>query len=117
FQHSLTPGTHKILVHNRCCVDLTQDLVVTLNRPDQLYQLNLGHPLAARLKVKNAPPGAEVRINDKLVGTAAHPPDYAMDQLDLDATVTIGDRTLVIKLKAGSDNELDYAKATPKAAP
>ena len=37
----------------------------------------------------------------------------AMREFAQDATVTIGDRTLRVRLKAGVDNRLDYAQVTP----
>ena len=72
-----------------------------------------GPPLPARLKILNAPAGARVLVNDIFVGTVPSPPPLAMTQPDEKATVTIGDRTLTTTLKAGIDNDLDYAKASP----
>ncbi|MCA1826835.1 MAG: serine/threonine-protein kinase [Myxococcales bacterium] len=113
FSLPLTPGTHAVLVHHPCCADATQDVVVTPNRPDQLYQLRYGAPLPAQFKVMNAPPDARVLIDGVLVGTASDPRPYSMAEPDQKATVTIGDRTLVTTLKAGMLNLLDYAKGTP----
>ena len=113
FSLPLAPGSHTVIVHHPCCADATQDVLVTPNRPDQLYQLRYGAPLPAQFKVMNAPPDARVLIDGVLVGTASDLRPYAMAQPDQKATVTIGDRTLQTTLKAGMLNLLDYAKGTP----
>jgi hypothetical protein len=48
-----------------------------------------------------------------LAGTASDLPRWAMSKPDQRATIRIGDRTLVMTLKAGQNNELDYFKASP----
>jgi hypothetical protein len=68
--------------------------------------------------VLNAPRDARVVVDvvgrgPVLVGTASNPLPYAMTQPTQLATVTIGDRTLSIELKAGWVNKLDYAQGTP----
>ncbi|HEY6909971.1 MAG TPA: protein kinase [Myxococcales bacterium] len=113
FSLRLRPGAHKVLVHHPCCADAIQDVVVTKNRPDQLYQLRYGPPLPAKFRVVNAPDDARVLVEGVLVGTASDPRPYAMTRPDQKATVTIGDRTLVTTLKAGMVNLLDYSQATP----
>jgi len=47
------------------------------------------------------------------VGTASDPRPYAMTQPDQRATVTIGDRTLAVTIRAGMFNQLDYAQGAP----
>jgi hypothetical protein len=113
FSLRLTPGAHRVLVHHPCCADAVQEVVVTKNRPDQLYQLRYGPPLPAKFRVVNAPDDARVLVEGVLVGTASDPRPYAMNRPDQKATVSIGDRTLVTTLKAGMVNVLDYAQATP----
>jgi eukaryotic-like serine/threonine-protein kinase len=113
FALKLEPGVHRVLVHHPCCSDAPQDVVVTPNRPDQLYQLRYGPPLPAEFRVMNAPADARVLIDGVLVGTAQDLRPYSMAQPDQKATVTIGDRTLTTTLKAGMLNLLDYAKGTP----
>jgi hypothetical protein len=113
FTLKLTPGPHQVLVHHPCCVDAAQEVVVTPNKPDQLYQLRYGAPLPAQFQVANAPPDARVLVDGVLVGTAADPRPYSMTQPDQRATVTIGDRTMTTTLKAGMLNVLDYSRASP----
>ena len=113
FTLRLVPGGHQILVHHPCCADAPQDILVTRDHPDQLYQLHYGPPLPAQFKVTNAPEGARVLIDGVLVGTASDLRPYAMAQPDQKAIVTIGDRTLTTTLKAGMLNLLDYAQGTP----
>jgi eukaryotic-like serine/threonine-protein kinase len=113
FSLRLTPGAHRVLVRHPCCADAVQEVVVTKNRPDQLYQLRYGPPLPAKFRVVNAPDDARVLVEGVLVGTASDPRPYAMTRPDQKATVAIGDRTLVTTLKAGMVNVLDYAQATP----
>ncbi len=113
FPLDLALGVHNVLVHHPCCADLLQAVTVTPNQPDQMYPLKYGPPLPARLLVKNAPPEARVLVDGVLVGTAADPRPFAMTEPDQKATVTIGDRTLVVILKAGTVNTLDYQKASP----
>jgi serine/threonine-protein kinase len=113
FPINLTPGPHQVLVHHPCCAEAAQEIVVTANHPDQLYQLRYGAPLPAQFRVANAPADARVLIDGVMIGTAADPRPYAMTQPDQRATVTIGDRTLSTTLKAGMLNLLDYAQATP----
>ena len=86
-------------------------MAVTANRPDQLYQLNYGAPRAATLKVVNAPPDTRVLIDGEFVGTTPDLPPYAMPSPDKAVTVTLGDRQLATRLRAGMDNTLDYAAA------
>ncbi|HET9752449.1 MAG TPA: serine/threonine-protein kinase [Myxococcales bacterium] len=113
FSLRLAPGAHRVLVRHPCCADATQDVLVTKNRPDQLYQLRYGPPLPAKFRVLNAPDDARVLVEGVLVGTASDPRPYAMTRPDQRAIVTIGDRTLVTTLKAGMLNVLDYAQASP----
>ncbi|HZR08869.1 MAG TPA: serine/threonine-protein kinase [Myxococcales bacterium] len=117
FKLKLLPGTHDVIVRHACCMPGTQQISVTRNRPEQVYQLEYGPPLAAQFRVINAPPDARVLIDSGkgpvLVGTAADPRPYTMDQLDQQVTVSIGDRTLALKIRAGMVNLLDYAKGTP----
>jgi len=113
FTLKLTPGPHQVIVRHPCCVDAPQEVVVTPNRKDQLYQLHYGAPLPAQFRVTNAPPDARVLVDGVLVGTASDPRPYSMTQPDQRAVVTIGDRTLTTTLKAGTFNLLDYARATP----
>ena len=113
FALKLTAGGHQILVHHPCCADAPQDILVTRDHPDQLYQLHYGPPLPAQFRVINAPEGARVLIDGVLVGTASDLRPYTMAQPDQKAIVTIGDRTLSTTLKAGMLNLLDYAKGTP----
>jgi hypothetical protein len=113
FSLKLTAGAHRVLVHHQCCLDATQELLFTRNRPNQIYQLTYGTPMPAQFKVMNAPPDARVLIDGVLVGTASDLRPYTMAHPDEKATVTIGDRRLVTTLKAGVLNPLDYAKASP----
>lgn len=113
FALRLAPGVHRVVVHHPCCADAQQEVVVTPQRPDQLYQLRYGAPLPANFKVMNAPADARVLVDGVLVGTASDLHPYAMAQPDQKAIVTIGDRTLDTTLKAGMLNLLDYEKATP----
>jgi eukaryotic-like serine/threonine-protein kinase len=113
FALKLAPGPHSVVVHHDCCADAAQQILVTPNRPQQVYQLHYGAPLPARFRVVNAPADARVLIDGVLVGTASDPRPYTMTQPDQRATVTIGDRTLAVTLKAGMPNLLDYAKGSP----
>jgi serine/threonine-protein kinase len=113
FALKLPPGAHNVVVHHPCCSDAVQQISVTPNRREQVYQLHYGAPLPAQFRVINAPPDARVLIDGVLVGTASDPRPYAMTQPDQRATVTIGDRTLAFTVQAGMLNLLDYAKATP----
>jgi serine/threonine-protein kinase len=113
FPLDLTPGAHTVIVRHQCCAERQQQVTISRSRPDQMYPLEYGPPLPARLKILNAPAGARVLVNDIFVGTVPSLPPLAMTQPDEKATVTIGDRTLTITLKAGIDNDLDYAKASP----
>ena len=113
FALKLAPGGHQVLVHHPCCADAPQDILVTRDHPDQLYQLHYGPPLPAQFNVTNAPEGARVLVDGVLIGTAGDLRPYAMAQPDQKAVVTIGDRTLTTTLKAGMLNLLDYAKGTP----
>jgi hypothetical protein len=113
FDLKLAPGLHRVLVHHACCKDALQDVVVNPTRPEQLYQLEYGDPLPAQFKVLNAPPGARVLIGDLVIGTAADPRPYSMTDPDQQVSITIGERTLVKRIKAGQVNLLDYAQAAP----
>jgi hypothetical protein len=112
FAISLAPGPHKVVVRNRCCADFSQEVVVSALH-DPMYPLEYGSPKPASFSVKNAPPDAPIVINGVLAGTASDLPSWAMSKPDQRATIRIGDRTLVMTLKAGQNNELDYAKASP----
>ncbi len=111
FDRLLAPGIHKVIVRHPCCADGVQEVSVTANRPDQLYQLNYGAPHAANLKVINAPPDLRVLVDGEFVGSTPDLPPYAMPSPDKAVTVTIGDRALATRLRAGMDNTLDYAAA------
>ena len=113
FALQLTPGVHRVVVHHPCCADAAQELVVSPNRPDQIYPLQYGPAQPARFKVTNAPPDARVLVDGVLVGTAADPRPWSMTKPFQKVTVTIGDRTLSATLKAGMLNLLDYAQGTP----
>ena len=113
FTLKLALGGHQVLVRHPCCADAPQDILVTREHPDQLYQLRYGQPLPAQFKVTNAPPDARVLIDGVLVGTAGDLRPYTMVQPDQKAVVKIGERTLRTTLKAGMLNPLDYAKGTP----
>ncbi|HEY2028406.1 MAG TPA: protein kinase [Myxococcales bacterium] len=113
FTLRLLPGPHQVIVRHPCCVDAPQEVVVTPNRKDQIYQLHYGAPLPAQFRVTNAPPDARVLVDGVLVGTASDPRPYSMTQPDQRAVVTIGDRKMTTTLKAGTFNLLDYAQATP----
>jgi eukaryotic-like serine/threonine-protein kinase len=117
FALKLAPGPHSVVVRHPCCAEGIQQISVTRNRPEQVYKLDYGAPLPAQFRVINAPPDARVLIDSGkgavLVGTASDPRPYAMTQLDQQVTVTIGDRSLVVKVQAGMLNLLDYAKGTP----
>jgi serine/threonine-protein kinase len=111
FHRSLTPGMHQVVVHNPCCADSVQNIPIVPNK--QMYQLEFGQPRAAHVVIANAPPDARILIDGNFVGTAQDMPPVAMREFAQDATVTIGDRTLRVRLKAGVDNRLDYAQGTP----
>ena len=113
FPLKLAPGPHNVVVRHACCDDLSQPVTVTKNQPEQIYKLKYGQPRPAQFEVVNAPPDARVLVDGVLVGTASDPRPYAMTEPTHRATVTIGDRTLVQTLKAGSMNRLDYSRATP----
>ena len=118
FSLKLTPGPHRVLVRHPCCEDNSQLLTVTKNQPGQMYKLDYGPAKPAQFEVLNAPRDARVVVDvvgrgPVLVGTASNPLPYAMTQPTQLATVTIGDRTLSIELKAGWVNKLDYAQGTP----
>ena len=116
FSIKVAPGPHRVVVRHPCCEDNDLVLVVTKNQP--VYKLEYGPPKPAQFKVLNAPRDARVVVDvfgrgPVLVGTASNPLPYAMTAPSQPATVTIGDRTLSIELKAGWVNMLDYAQATP----
>ena len=111
FDRQLAPGVHRVIVRHRCCADGVQDLTFTANRPDQLYQVDYGAPRAANLKVVNAPPGTRVLVDGEFVGTTPDLPPYAMPSPDKAVTITVGDRALATRLRAGVENTLDYAAA------
>ena len=116
FSIKVAPGPHRVVVRHPCCEDNDLVLVVTKNQP--VYKLEYGPPKPAQFKVLNAPRDARVVVDvfgrgPVLVGTASNPLPYAMTAPSQPATVTIGDRTLSIELKAGWVNTLDYAQATP----
>jgi len=117
FSLKLTPGPHRVLVRHSCCEDNDQLLMVTKNQPGQMYKLDYGRARPAQFQVLNAPRDARVMVDvgsgPVLVGTASHPLPYVMTQPTQLATVTIGDRTLSVELKAGWVNKLDYAQGTP----
>ena len=117
FALKLLPGRHSVVVRHPCCSPATQQIFVSRNRPEQVYKLEYGAPSHARFRVINAPPDARVLIDSGkgpvLIGTAADPRPYAMTQVDQEVTVFIGDRSLVVKIRAGMDNLLDYAKGSP----
>ena len=113
FNLELTPGPHTYVVRHRCCADGADEFVVTASKADQVYKLHYGVPRPARLVVVNAPPDARVLIDGAMVGTAPELPPYLMTDPDRLVTVTIGDRTLQTRLKAGDDNRIDYAQASP----
>jgi hypothetical protein len=118
FKLKLLPGTHDVIVRHTCCAPRTQQISVNRNRPEQIYKLDYGDPLPARLLVKNAPPDAPVLIDQGkgpvLMGRASDPVLLVdMKQLDQQVTVSIGGRSLSLKIRAGWDNVLDYAKGTP----
>jgi serine/threonine-protein kinase len=113
FSLKLTPGPHRVLVRHPCCEDAPQVLTVTKNQPGQMYKLRYGAPKPAKFQVVNAPPDARVLVDGVLVGTASNPRPYAMTAPTQRATVTVGDRTLSVELKAGWVNKLDYAQVTP----
>ena len=113
FAMKLTPGPHRVVVNHPCCTDADQLVTVTRNQPGQLYKLRFGQPKPAQFQVVNAPPDARVLVDGLLVGTASDPRPYAMTEPTQHATVTIGDRSLSVDLKAGVPNKLDYATATP----
>ena len=114
FDVELTPGEHKALVHSECCGDLQQPLVVSRNRVDDVYQLRFGNPYPAQLKTVNAPPGAQVFVDGAYLGAAPDLPAYSMNEPTRDVTVTIGDRTLRMNLRAGVVNTLDFTRAALK---
>jgi hypothetical protein len=111
FDRLLAPGVHKVIVRHPCCGDGVQEVTVTANRPDQLYQLNYGAPHAATLKVINAPPDLRVLVDGEFIGSTPDLPPFAMPSPDKAVTITIGDRALATRLRAGMDNTLDYAAA------
>jgi hypothetical protein len=113
FAMKLAPGPHRVVVNHPCCADADQLVTVTRNQPGQLYKLRFGQPRPAQFQVINAPPDARVLVDGLLVGTAADARPYAMTEPTQHATVTIGDRSLSVDLKAGVPNKLDYARATP----
>jgi eukaryotic-like serine/threonine-protein kinase len=118
FSLKLAPGPHRVLVRHPCCEDNSQLLTVTKNQPGQMYKLDYGPAKPAQFEVLNAPRDARVVVDvvgrgPVLLGTAANPLPYAMTQPTQPATVTIGDRTLSVELKAGWVNKLDYAQGTP----
>ena len=113
FSLKLPPGPHRVLVRHACCAPANQLVAVTRNQPGQMYKLRYGLPNPARFEVVNAPPDARVLVDGVLVGTASDPRPYAMTEPAQRATITIGDRTLIETLKAGSLNRLDYSKASP----
>ncbi len=112
FELKVTAGVHRVLVQHQCCSNKIQEILFAPNRPN-LYQLEYGTPLPAKFKVVNAPPDASVQINGLVVGSAADPHDYQMAEPTKDVTVTIGNRRLVMTIKAGFLNQLDYAKGAP----
>jgi len=111
FELKLSPGPHRVTVRHPCCADANQ--VVTVTKNQEMYKLRYGLPNPARFEVVNAPPDARVLVDGVLVGTASDPRPYAMTDTVQNATVTIGDRSLSVILKAGFVNKLDYEKATP----
>ena len=111
FELKLSPGPHHVTVRHPCCADANQ--VVTVTKNQEMYKLRYGLPNPARFEVVNAPPDARVLVDGVLVGTASDPRPYAMTDTVQNATVTIGDRSLSVILKAGFVNKLDYEKATP----
>ena len=113
FNLELEPGPHSYVVHHRCCADGAGEFVVTAGKVDQVYKLHYGVPRPARLVLVNAPPDARVLIDGAMAGTAPELPPYLMTDPDRLVTVTIGDRSLQTRLKAGDDNRIDYAQATP----
>jgi hypothetical protein len=115
FPVKLLPGQHRVVVRHQCCEDATQVVSVNKNQPGQRYTLDYGQARPAQLEVVNAPPDARVVVDGVVLGTAAEPLPYGMSRFGpiKRVTVTIGERTLVETLKAGTVNRLDYAKATP----
>ena len=117
FKLALPPGPHRVVVRHPCCADGNQVVAVGKNQPDQMYKLRTGAPRPAQFRILNAPPDARVLVDDGtgsvLIGRASDPRPYAMTLPVRRVAVTIGDRTLSQYIKAGSVNELDYAKATP----
>jgi len=111
FELKLSPGPHRVTVRHPCCADANQ--VVTVTKNQEMYKLRYGLPNPARFEVVNAPPDARVLVDGVMVGTASDPRPYAMTDTVQNATVTIGDRSLSVILKAGFVNKLDYEKARP----
>ena len=112
FALKLVAGAHRVIVRHPCCADAVQQILVTKDRRAP-YPLHYGPPLPAQFRVINAPPDARVLVDGVLVGTASDPRPYAMTDPDQRATVTVGDRTLSVTLRAGMVNLLDYAKGLP----
>jgi eukaryotic-like serine/threonine-protein kinase len=110
----LALGPHRVELRHPCCDPALQEIVVTPNRPGQLYQLDYGRPKDAQFNVLNAPPDARVLVDGVFIGSASDRKlAMQMKRPTQRATVTIGDRTLSITLKAGFINPLDYGEATP----
>jgi hypothetical protein len=114
FRVRLTEGPHQVVVQHVCCDPAEQEIVVTPNRPGQLYQLSYGRARPAVLKVLNAPAGARVLVDGVLLGTTSDPElAIGMTRPDRRVTVTVGDRTLTKTIKANEGNIIDYNQATP----
>jgi len=115
FELSVSPGLHHALVKHPCCSDHAQDIFVNPGKVDQIYQLETGMPMAARIVVEHAPPGIRVLVNGDYLGTVPDLPPVAMgEQPTREVELTLGTRILhAVRLEAGREKPVDYESASP----
>ena len=112
----LAPGVHRVTIQHRCCADLNTQIDV---RPDrQRYTLETGAPRPAQLRILGGDPDAQVWYSDEntpltplglvrdLLGTPAR---IAMTEPTHRFTITVGAKSILRTLRAGTENEIDMA--------
>ncbi len=113
FNTKVTPGTHSVSVQKEGFADWNDKLDVQPGRTE--YRLRLGTPKPALVTVSGAPADAPVRIDDALLGTVGElmvrPKPYSMSTAYQDVTLTVGTRSMKVRLKAGQTQAFDMLKS------
>jgi serine/threonine-protein kinase len=111
FKRTLSVGPHKVRVEHPCCTDRTDTLEIVADQAR--YTLEPGAPKPARIFVKGAPADAQVSIEGMMVGLVSSLPtrEFSTGMTPTkEVPITIGDRSGVVTLQAGTAVPVDYFK-------